>query len=216
MHLPRDPSASLLARFSAILVALCLLAPSASAEEVDDINAVFFAAYQTQCDLFLEDGRPAYPAEVVPMTYRLPGDEPSAPAHELRLYQYVCVMGAYNAGHVFFTAGEDGFAPLHFARPAYRVIYENGALEPANDSTPVEDIVVIGMVSDARLTNAEVDREAGVIRSHSLWRGIGDASSAGEWRLVDGNFTLVTFDVDPTYDGEANPVRIWDTTAALD
>jgi hypothetical protein len=71
------------------------------------------------------------------------------------------------------------------------------------------------MTTYPTIANAEVDAASGTIRSTGYWRGIGDASSVGEWRLIEGDFVLVKYDVDASYDGEINLRTVWDTTAAV-
>ena len=197
-----------------IALAAALSARTAAAAEIDDVNAAVFATYSTPCDLFLEDGGPAYPPDVYSFTYRSAWMAEGDPPGELRLYRYRCRIGAYNVGHVFFSVTEDGIVPLHFAVPVYRVIYEGGADKPASDTTPVREIVIQGFGTVFRLSNTEVDAATGTIRSIAWGRGIGDVSSTGEYRLIGGEYGLVTYDVDPTYDGKVNPLRIWDKNGA--
>ncbi len=201
-------------RFAVIVTALAVTALTvlpAGAEEIDEVNAAFHATYHSQCDLFLEDNGPAYEPDVFAFSYRPSWDADGDP-REIRLYQYRCLIGAYNVNHVFFqVSDDDGIIPLHFSVPKFDVTYEGGTAEPANDMTPVEEIVITGFGTSFRLVNAEVDEAAGAIRNTSYWRGLGDASSSAEYRLIDGDFALVTYDVDATYDGEINPLRIWDT-----
>ena len=55
------------------------------------------------------------------------------------------------------------------------------------------------------LTNSEFDPDSMTITSHALWRGLGDAFSAGTWTFDEGQFVLIRYEVDAQYDGEANP-----------
>jgi hypothetical protein len=192
-----------------LAAALLLAALPATAAELDDVNAVFRSAYATACDLFLEDGGPAYEPQVFSLSYRTIWQGEDEGPLEARLYQYKCMIGAYNEGSVFFLVSDDGMIePLQLAQPTYRVIYARDG-----DDTEVKDIVLTGMTVFPRVTNASVDPATGAISGTSFWRGLGDASSAGVWKLVNGYYTLVSFDIDGSYDGAVNPTRVWDTEA---
>ena len=76
--------------------------------------------------------------------------------------------------------------------------------EDAAEGTPTP-FSLVGMQGTMTLTNSEYDEETRRITSHALWRGMGDASSNGIWEFVDGEWALVYFEVDTSYDGEVNP-----------
>ena len=48
------------------------------------------------------------------------------------------------------------------------------------------------------------------VTSHSKWRGLGDASSSGQWLFHNGRFILKSYDADASYDGEINPQTVLD------
>ncbi|QYO78519.1 DUF1176 domain-containing protein [Devosia salina] len=127
------------------------------------------------------------------------------------LVQVFCTSGAYNVSHAFYWEREfDGLQPLSLAVPSFDIRYE---VEDDIDSK-VLGIDVTGMSTQAILVNAEFDPKAKVITAHSLWRGLGDASSSGTWFFDDGQFTLVQYEIDASYDGEANPEIVVDYLAA--
>ena len=64
------------------------------------------------------------------------------------------------------------------------------------------------------LANSSYDEATMSITSNAKWRGVGDASSAGTWIFRDGEFTLVRYDVDASYDGEINPETVLDFQTA--
>jgi hypothetical protein len=195
------------------------LAGGATADEVDEVNAAFLATYPETCTgAFLEDGSPAYDPDVFTLKYRVSWQEESEPDRELTLYQYKCTIGAYNVGNAFFVVTEDeGIKPLQLAQPTFRVAYEGSdSVDDPSYEKVVESITLTGITTYPTIANAEVDASTGKIRSTGYWRGIGDASSAGEWRLVEGDFILVRYDIDASYDGEVNPQTVWDTVAAIE
>ncbi len=127
------------------------------------------------------------------------------------LVQVFCTSGAYNVSHAFYWEREfDGLQPLSLAVPSFDIRYE---VEDDIDSK-VLGIDVTGMSTQAILVNAQFDPKAKVITAHSLWRGLGDASSSGTWFFDDGQFTLVQYEIDASYDGEANPEIVVDYLAA--
>jgi len=44
--------------------------------------------------------------------------------------------------------------------------------------------------------------------------GVGDASDSGTYLFRNGNFSLVQYDVDASYDGEENPQTVVDYNTA--
>lgn len=117
------------------------------------------------------------------------------------LYKFFCGSGAYNVNHMYYLETEyDGLAPVAFATPLFDIVYENDDFEGA-----VLDMPLTGYGTQLLLTNSEFDPETMTISSHSLWRGIGDAFSAGTWTFRDGQFALIRYDVDAQYDGEVDP-----------
>jgi hypothetical protein len=126
---------------------------------------------------------------------------------EITLVRIFCGAGAYNLIHAYNWQREfDGLQPLALAQPTFDVAYEN---EETLDGA-VLGITLTGFAGTTTLVNSEFDPQTLSITSHSLWRGLGDASSDGTWRFVDGMFTLVRFDVDASYDGEMNPETLVD------
>lgn len=193
-----------------IAAALAALAAPAGAQELDDVVAAFSSTSALVCDqAFAEDGSMREPPEVYEMTYRTDWDEPGDPPRPLVLYRLFCSMGAYNVGHVFYAAIDgDPPVPLHFAVPSYDVSYRRNG--DAVDDAAVESITLTGFATWWRLTNSEVDAETGTITSHSYWRGLGDASSVGTWTLLEGDVSLVRFEIDASYDGEVAPQLVWE------
>ncbi|WP_011580635.1 MULTISPECIES: DUF1176 domain-containing protein [Chelativorans] len=134
--------------------------------------------------------------------YDSQGTEP----HEARLFRFFCDRGAYNEVHVYLLANENGeILPLNFASPELDIRYENGDREGR-----VEEVRIIGFKTEDRLVNSEFDPDTLTLLTHEKWRGVGDASSNGEWIFRSGSFSLVRYDVDASYDGEINPETVLD------
>jgi hypothetical protein len=130
----------------------------------------------------------------------------------MRLYRIFCFSGAYNAVHVFFSHREfEGIQQVFFAVPDYEVRCAAGTT--VDDNCRLNGIDVTGMRSVGELVNSTFNAKTQSIASLSCWRGVCDASEQGVWEFRDGHFALVTYDVDPTYDGEQNPVRVADFPA---
>lgn len=130
-----------------------------------------------------------------------------ADREEVTLIRIWCMAGAYNVTHAYYlTRPYEGLMPHAFAIPRFEATYEsedsmNGALT---------DLTITGMNASNLLTNSEFDPDSLTITSHSLWRGVGDASSSGIWAFADGEFTLQQYDIDASYDGEVNPETVID------
>jgi len=147
--------------------------------------------------------RTASPDELAPemheIGFRYASDTDDQPERMFRLYRFLCSRGAYNESHAYFIADDDGeVVPLHFAQPTVDVRYVEGGEEK------VESINVIGFSTYPYLVNSEYDPDTLTITSHSRWRGLGDASSTGKWIFRSGQFDLVHYEVDASYDGEIN------------
>ena len=132
-----------------------------------------------------------------------------APEETVTLVRLFCMAGAYNVTHSYYVHTDDeGLRPLALAAPNYDVRYENDDYEGA-----VLGIDLKGMTATTMLVNSSFDADTATLSSSSYWRGIGDASSQGTWVFDDGQFILVKFDVDASYDGEINPETIFDYTS---
>ncbi len=182
-------------------------ATAASAKPGDAVKAAeaFVKAALPDCDM---NGRTDIPVNdtgqegvshfVYTFSYRPSYDAADTPPHKVELYQMFCAMGAYNIKYVFLLRDPDSggdFQLLSFARPNLRDVSNEGGSAPKVD----------GFGSDVTLVNAKFDPKTLTISTHALWRGIGDAWDAGHWRFVDGEFDLMRFEVDPTFDDDAAP-----------
>jgi hypothetical protein len=186
-----------------ILPALALTTPAVADALDERATAVFSAAFVDVCSsAFLEDGSLIEPPERVslssPMTFE---DAPVA----MEVWLFRCNIGAYNIQSVVIGYSEtEGLGVLSFARPDLDIVLE----DPDNLDSAVREVRIVGWSASPIVVNAEIDTTRGELREIGYWRGIGDASSAAVWRLVDQGFRLVRYDVDPTYDGEVNPTTI--------
>lgn len=136
-----------------------------------------------------------------------PSWDENAPPEEVTLFRVWCMSGAYNVNHAYYILTEfEGLMPLTFATPTFETVYgESGDVD-----APPESLTLTGMGTSNFLVNSVFDSETLTISSTSYWRGIGDASSAGTWVFEDGEFTLVRYDIDASYDGEVNPETVID------
>lgn len=137
----------------------------------------------------------------------LPSWDLEGEPEEVTLFRVWCMSGAYNVSHSYYILREfEGLMPVAFAAPSIKIRYEN---EDDIDS-PLLGVDVTGMIGQTVLVNSHFDPETLNISSHSYWRGIGDASSVGIWTFRDGEFALVHYEVDASYDGEVNLETIVD------
>ncbi len=127
------------------------------------------------------------------------------PPRPFRLYEFPCTAGAYNFGNVYYGAGEYGeIRQIQFATPVYDYVLESDDFESA-----VTSINVTGFTAYYILINPSFNAKTNTLYSFSKWRGIGDASSSGAWVFDEGQFVLKSYDVDASYDGTMNPIRIY-------
>lgn len=141
-----------------------------------------------------------------PITHKLEGDAADQAARTFTLHEFFCMAGAYNVVTVYLMTDDYGETSLvSFAEPSFRVTYEDDDSEKAVLRTDVTGFSAVN-----RLVNAYFDPETAEMTSFSKWRGVGDASSNGRYRFLDGQFVLTHFEVDASYDGEINPTVIYD------
>lgn len=188
------------------------MAGAAPGQEMDDeartVLKLFTTAFADQCYWGNESDFLSEPPARWTLEWQ---EEWSDRPQTLTLYQLYCFSGAYNVNHVYYTVSPDdleGIQPVSFARPAFDVVYA----DPDDLESAVVSIDVSGMTASTILTNSEFDAQTGMLTSHALWRGIGDASSGGAWAFDKGQFVLKRFDVDASYDAEFNAIRITDYT----
>jgi len=140
-------------------------------------------------------------------TYK-PDWSPDAEEETVTLIRLFCMAGAYNNNHAYYIHRDfEGLTPLSFAMPMVDPQYEDEDFEGK-----LLEVPVIGMSSTLVLVNSDFDPETKTITSFSKWRGISDASSSGTWAFREGEFVLVRYDVDASYDGEINPETVLDYT----
>lgn len=178
---------------------------------MDEAKAAFRATHAAQCSSLASDQPDdAIKPEDYTITYHDSQNGAEGPERTARLIRFFCTAGAYNQIHVYYLADEArGVRELHFATPELDIHYQNN-----NTEGKVEAINIIGYRAEDALTNSSYDEATRTITSHGKWRGKGDASSGGTWLFRNGDFSLVQYDVDATYDGEINPETILDYNSA--
>lgn len=183
--------------------------PDAPAPEVTDTipaqaKAAFEAAY-TACDPHSPgSNQPEVTEYKIP--FRFLSDTDDQPERQARLFRFYCGAGAYNETHIYYQYDDmAGLRLLQFPTPELDIRYEDD-----NFDGKLESVTVIGYRTEATLVNSSYSEADFAITSRNKWRGLGDASSSGVWIFRDGQFTLVKYDVDASYDGEVNPETVLD------
>jgi Protein of unknown function (DUF1176) len=170
---------------------------------------IFTTGFAESCESLKAGSQPGADPESHTIAFRFsyePGDKPERQA---RLFRFECGIGAYNTSQVYYFADDAGeLRQLQFATPELEVRYENDDPEGK-----VEQISIVGYTAASQLVNSTYDPDTRSIESLNKWRGVGDASAAGKWIFREGDFTLVSYEVDAAYDGEVSrePVLDFDT-----
>ncbi|MGB3390541.1 MAG: DUF1176 domain-containing protein [Pseudaminobacter sp.] len=186
-------------------------APAPKDAALEQARAAFIATHSAQCSSLAPD-RDDGATEPQEHTINFHGshDAESDPERKVRLFRFFCSAGAYNEVHVYYLANDAGeVRELHFATPELDIHYEGG-----NSEGKVEAINVVGYRAVGELLNSSFDEATRTITSHGKWRGTGDAASSGTWLFRDGDFSLVQYDVDASYDGQVNPQTVLDYNTA--
>ncbi|TGW06022.1 DUF1176 domain-containing protein, partial [Mesorhizobium sp. M2D.F.Ca.ET.145.01.1.1] len=173
---------------------------------LEQVKKAFLATYGDQCDKQLLANEP----EVFSIKYRDKNAQPGDPDKETRLFHFSCSAAAYNESSVYYMTDEvDGVRQLQFAEPETDIRYEN------NDSDgKLLSVTVIGFQTTGWAVNSDYDQDTHTITTFNKWRGVGDASDSGTYLFRNGDFSLVQYDVDASYDGEENPQTIVDYNTA--
>jgi Protein of unknown function (DUF1176) len=180
--------------------------PSLSAAETlkAKVTAVFQREQGRNCDWAERFENGEVKAESHELRYRYSYETADQPDHISTLFMFPCGSGAYNTNEVYYLAGEyNEISALGFAVPDYDYVY----VDP-DESTKLKSLTLRGFSVQSTLVNSGYEPESKTINSFSKWRGIGDASSSGTWRFVEGRFVLTDYAVDPTYDGEETPFDV--------
>lgn len=169
---------------------------------VDKAKALFAAEQAGHCAKVNETLAGINEPSIYNLTYRSEGaDQDTA----VTLYAFSCELYAYNESWVFYVHDSiEGLRLLSFAQPNVVTTHPKGDDEGAK----LESIKVVGFTSSTILINATYDEKEKMITSFSKWRGLADASSNGAWHFDHGQFVLMDYDVDPTYDGEIDPINV--------
>lgn len=180
------------------------LAQSNTAKLDKRVQSIFQVAMKGTCES-LDPQSILYPP--IPRIFKIAagGKNEDYPEGPYRLYAFYCTAGAYNFGSVFYVANDFGeIRQAQFATPKYDVTNETDDFESA-----VTGIELTGFYANDIVINPNFDPETNTLDSFGKGRGIADVSSSGQWVLRRGWFILKSYDVDASYDGEMNPVRIY-------
>jgi hypothetical protein len=170
----------------------------------------FLATYGDQCDKQDTEGKSIGEPKAYSIHYKDKDAQPNDPERETRLFRFFCSMAAYNESEVYYIWNDvDGVTQLQFTEPELDIRYENN-----NSEGKVEAIHIIGFQTSGWATNSDYDETTKTIGTFNKWRGVADASSSGTYLFRNGDFSLVQYDVDASYDGEQNPQTIIDYNTA--
>jgi len=169
---------------------------------LEQAKKAFAATYGDQCDKELLEQEP----ELFSIKYKDKDAAAGDPERETRLFHFSCSAAAYNESSIYYMTDEvSGVRQLQFAEPELDIRYEN------NDSDgKLLGVTVIGFHTTGWAVNSDYDEDTRTIGTFNKWRGVGDASDAGTYLFRNGDFSLVQYDVDASYDGEENPQTVVD------
>jgi Protein of unknown function (DUF1176) len=170
---------------------------AADGNDLTAAKALYGKIEQGVCD---QVEAPSAPDHYV-FTYRAASEQKD---RTVTLFVFECSRFAYNTSQVFFISDDIGLRPLTFAVPHLELDY---APEDV-DHEHIKSIAVRGFTSTTELINSSVDQQSQTITTFDKWRGAGDASSNGLWKFDKGEFVLLNFDVDASFDGVNNPTSV--------
>ncbi|PSM19814.1 DUF1176 domain-containing protein [Nitratireductor sp. StC3] len=194
------------------LPAQCGDAPAGPAGDagLERAKALFQASYAQSCGGAPPGSDGPRAPDVHTIGFRYSTDDADAPERQMRLFRFYCRAGAYNEMHVYYREDEiDGVRELHFAMPELDIRYRDDDSEG-----PVDSMRIVGFTAENQLVNSDYDPENFVVTAYAKWRGLGDAAASGTWLFRQGQFSLVKYEVDATYDGAVNPELLLDYYSA--
>ena len=181
-----------------------VLAQNANARPDKQVQRIFQVAMKGICES-LDPASILYPPMPEIFEIKDRSENNDYPEGPYRLYEFPCTAGAYNFGSIYYLADDFGeISQIQFATPEYDVTNETDDFESA-----VTGIKLTGFYAYGIVINPDFDPKTNTLQSFSKWRGMADASSSGQWVFRHGQFVLKSYDVDASYDGEINPVRIY-------
>lgn len=173
---------------------------------LEQARKAFAATYGNQCDKDLLAKEP----EVYSIKYKDKDAAESDPESETRLFHFSCSVAAYNESSIYYMSDDlSGVRQLQFTEPEMDIRYVNNHSEGK-----VESMHIIGFRTTGWAVNSNYDPDAHTINTFNKWRGVGDASNAGTYLFRNGDFSLVQYDVDASYDGEQDPQTVVDYNTA--
>lgn len=191
---------------TAALFSMMPLPAGAQPDSDDAATAMFAATFRETCfSGFEEDGTP-----LAPERYEVSLAEAQADAGLTAvLWQFRCQFFAYNIADVFLLAlpGEE-IVPVALPRPLLLIEYEEETIGPGYADSILARMEINGWKADLFPINPVFDPKRREITAHTYWLSQGDASDTGIWRLEPDGFRLIRYDVDPTHDGEVNPMNL--------
>jgi hypothetical protein len=169
------------------------------------VTRIFALSFAEPCSWgILRDPERRKP-DIYETSFRYPFDEADAADRPMTIYRFFCNAGAYNEQHVYMVwDGDNGLRPASFAQPSYSADF----VDPDNSDSALKRMSLTGFTARTILTNSDFDADSRTITSHACFRGICDAASSGTWVLDGSDFRLQSFAVDPSYDGEENPIEL--------
>ena len=173
---------------------------------LEQAKKAFLASYGDECDQETPDHKPISEPAAFTISYKDKDAAENDPDRTARLFRFFCRMAAYNESAYYYLADDTGeVRQLQFAVPELDIRYEND-----NPEGKVDSVTVTGFQTEDVAINSNYDENDRTITTADKWRGVGDASSTGLYLFRNGDFSLVKYDVDASYDGEVDPQTVVD------
>jgi hypothetical protein len=178
--------------------------PTAQEQLLQKATQRFIAEQGEQCPFVHQPLSGKIKPKAYELRWKRDGALTEEPENITTLIMFECDMAAYNTIEVYYMHNStDGLELLSLAEPDTDFKYEDA------DSSILKTWALRGLTTTNLLVNSSYEEATQSISMGAKWRGVGDASSSGTWVFRNGSFTLQDYEVDPTYDGEINPISIY-------
>ncbi|MFZ1681850.1 MAG: DUF1176 domain-containing protein [Rhizobiaceae bacterium] len=176
------------------------------AELKERVARLFTTTRRADCNL-IEDSRPYVAGdspEIHIIEFRYDESDPNDQVRKATLFRFACARYAYNVAEVYYLVDHYGVVTtVSLPEPVLDIVYTDDSNEK------VKSMTIAGYESRDLAVNSEFDPGTRTITTFGKWRGIGDAFSAGVWTFRGGRFVLTSYEADAAYDGEQDPVSVF-------
>ena len=184
---------------------------TAFAGELEDVKKwVYSTPTGSDCDQDPDFWIANEPAKKIEIEYTT---EWSTDPQSYTMFEVACYGGAYNFSYIYIEKNQylpEGYRVLSFAQPVVDFEMEQVySTELEMEVDVIKSWSLTGFSTTDVLVNSFFKENDTVLKTFYKGRGIGDAFEANTYTFKNGAWVITSSEVDPTFDGEINPVQVF-------